>query len=239
MHYLKSPAHFRASCIHACRSLARAWLDRRSPHAALVNLTSVAEHESSAIFAKHATDWERLEAERRGITDCGRYVHAHGALRLILGRALDVDLAAITLTKSRGGQLFVAKGPSISISYCGEEAYLAVDRDPIGLDVVDVSTGGPGLATSFVADDEVDALSSMAAGCGRPDLLVWAAKEAAAKLSDDVTAEPEAWRLVKHRATCRIKSAHPDIGLKLVQLGRGHVAALASWLRPRHLKMAA
>lgn len=196
-----------------------------------MRLTALPEAICAATFSRDAADWERLEAEHRTGKARRRYLHVHGALRLVLAQWLERSPAAVRLGRHADGRLTVSAGVGVSISYCGPEAYCSLDRNPIGLDVVDVLSDGPRLDPAMVRADELETVGDLR--IGRADLAVWAAKEAAAKLTGDVRAEPERWRLVADSRGHVILSGHPEIRVEFVRLDHGHLAAVTRWCGSR------
>ena len=167
----------------------------------LVELTALAFDAASAAFGAHASAEERARAYRLPPSRARAFVHAHGALRL---------------------------GPTArysSLSYAAGRAWAAFAAVPVGLDMV-AAADGRLLDNGFVEPGEVQ----ICAGLGfPPHLAAWAAKEAAAKLTGEVGAEPEGWRLGPDLGTARRAGRERSITVRFVRPGHGFLAAVARY----------
>jgi len=157
-----------------------------------------------------------------------RYAAAHGGLRLALCKATGRPLASICIAESSTGKPFTVGGPSFSLSYASSEAWAVIGpQAALGLDVVALDRASERLDRSFASLADLVAVRRHVPDAARPDLIAWAAKEAAAKLTDDVARSPERWR-VRYERGLRVEAdGHPPIEIALVDLGDHHVAAIS------------
>lgn len=169
-------------------------------NARLIELTALEPDIAVRAFADHASDEERCRAYRFSPARARLYVHAHGALHLL------------------------SPLPHRSLSYAAGRAWVAVAARPIGLDVVTAADDAL-LDRSFATPAEEMAV---AAGTFPPRLAIWAAKEAAAKVTGDTRREPEGWRLVRVDSGLRvIGSPNEPVTIVPARLGRDLLAMLA------------
>lgn len=163
----------------------------------LFSLNGVQEDRALDVFEHHASALERHRRKAFGrAIERTRFAKAHGAMRIILADQMQQPLAQVTVRLSESGKPFIANGPYFSLSYEGEDAFLAVSAEKaIGLDVVALLPDGEWLDRIIAPELDIAAVIKAQPAALRPDLLVWAAKEAAAKLTEKVELAPEDWRL--------------------------------------------
>jgi phosphopantetheinyl transferase len=200
----------------------------------LIPLAHVDADEATSVFHDFAEEWERRRLNTF-VRHCDRrrYAHAHGAMRLALSQVLRRPTADVTLRRTRTGKPYLRGGPAFSLSYVDGDAWLAIGlEDALGLDVVDLGPAEGELDELVAPQAEKHAVALVMPSLARPDVVVWAAKEAAAKLADRVEVAPEDWRV---RFThCLEVSADgvPAARVDIVRMDAALVAAIARPLQP-------
>lgn len=198
-----------------------------APGPLLVELTAaVPEAEALAAWDRFAGHDERARAAFRDARLARRHVHAHGALRHVIARNWGCAPGEVALTYDPAGRARVRGGCDFSISYCGTGAWLLLGAGTgrVGLDVVDARRGGPLLDAAIAGAEERAAIGPHP----RADVLVWAAKEAAAKLTGEVARDPAEWRLRERGGCLSVTAAGlAPIRVTLLTLPGGETAALA------------
>ncbi|WP_328338483.1 4'-phosphopantetheinyl transferase family protein [Micromonospora sp. NBC_00421] len=122
-----------------------------------------------------------------------RFTVAHGALRLLMGRALDAPPERLTWRRGRHGKPTLVDpegGPQTSLSYSADLVAVAVGGDrAIGVDIQHPSPGldPVALATRFFAAEEARQVASGSTPATRADRFarLWARKEAVVKAAGD------------------------------------------------------
>lgn len=176
-----------------------------APRPELVELTSLPADEAAEWFYGYATHAEHTRAARLGATRASTYVHAHGALHR---RFAQQDKRFWSLSYGRG------------------RAWAALSDQPVGVDVVDADDDKP-LDPTFASLAECEAVVAHTLAFP-PQLAVWAAKEATAKLTALVAYEPEIWRVQCNAGVIRVSSddGHGAV-VVFVALEAGLLAAVA------------
>lgn len=196
----------------------------------IIVLSAMDEQECQRSFETAAQPWEHAElhAQRSGERQ-KRYIQAHGGLRIALADCTGSSPHDIVLVRSPSGRIEMRDGPGISISYAGHRSAAAINpHGPVGLDLIHVADAQPPLSLAFCGEAEMDAVAAVLKGEGRCDLAVWAAKEAAAKLTGDVGLEPEAWTVYATGGEIRVTSSHhPAIHVAFQYLDVRYLAAIA------------
>jgi 4'-phosphopantetheinyl transferase len=122
------------------------------------------------------------------------FVAAHGLLRVVLGRYLDVDPASLAFeTDPRGKPHLVGRSPSsleCNLSHSGSLAAVAVSQAsrPVGVDVEELRPlhGEEAVARRVLTAEEWDRYAALPVDArGRELLRVWARKEALVKASGE------------------------------------------------------
>ena len=197
----------------------------------LIPLANVDVDEATSVFHDFAEGWER----RRLKTfvrhrDRRRYAHAHGAMRLALSQVLRCSAADVTLRRTGTGKPYLRGGPAFSLSYVDGDAWLAIGlEEAVGLDVVAFDFGEGELDELIAPQAEKQAVNRVMPSLARPDVVVWAAKEAAAKLADRVEVAPEDWRV---RFTHCLEVSAEDVPAARVDIVRMDAALVAAIARP-------
>ena len=147
-----------------------------------VHVWSVALDAQPASVAAALSEDELLRAAAFKVEDGRRnFVATRGALRILLGRYLDEDPAAIRFTAAKNGKPGLVE-PSLlqfNVSHSGEVALIAVANVDVGVDVEQVKPRAdlPGLAKRVFTEREREAISGEALAFYRH----WVAKEAFVK----------------------------------------------------------
>ncbi|SCF45311.1 4'-phosphopantetheinyl transferase [Micromonospora matsumotoense] len=118
-----------------------------------------------------------------------RFTVAHGALRLLVGRALDVPPERLSWRRGRHGKPTLTRprgGPQTSLSYSDDLVAVAVGGDrAVGVDIQHPTPGldPVALADRFFAAEEARQVASGADAATRADRFarLWARKEAVVK----------------------------------------------------------
>ncbi|MEU7619489.1 4'-phosphopantetheinyl transferase superfamily protein [Micromonospora rifamycinica] len=118
-----------------------------------------------------------------------RFTVGHGALRLLVGRILDVPPERLRWSRGRHGKPTLADpggGPQTSLSYSADLVALAVGgHRPVGVDIQHLAPGldPVGLASRFFATEEARQVASGTTAGVRADRFarLWARKEAVVK----------------------------------------------------------
>lgn len=167
-----------------------------------------------------------------------QFVAARGALRLILGRYLGVESAAVPLAVSPAGKPELAGGEfHFNVTHSGGIGLIAVARVRVGVDVEEVREvpNATGLVGRFFAAEEREAFDQLAAA-DRPAgfLRGWTCKEAILKaVGVGLRDVQECWvELDPRRPPAVRRFAHPPReglawALAAWSPGPGYVAALA------------
>ena len=155
------------------------------------------------------------------------YAHTHGALRRLLGERCNCSPERLELSYDATGRFSLPHPPFFSLSYAGGRSWVALSLiNPVGLDVVSIAAGGVVLDGALVSAADVAALHA-AGVASRTDLVAWAVKEAAAKLTGDVGLDPASWTIL-HEGSVRVQApAHAAIAIELRMLEGGLTAAIA------------
>lgn len=154
---------------------------------------------------------------------------AHGGLRLALQQASGT-MPTGDLPRTGGGKPHWRGGADFSLSYCGDEAWVAVSTfGPVGLDVVRLDRDVR-LSDDIVSPADRAALAGVSAASANIDAVAWAIKEAAAKLADAVDLPPAGWRIRSAACFFLVHSDHyPPVAVELRETGAASIAALARW----------
>jgi 4'-phosphopantetheinyl transferase len=144
-----------------------------------------------AVTCRDALDGsERTRAAAfRSPRDRQRFTIAHGALRILAGRALDTQPSALRWTASRHGKPELAPPWSwlqTSLSHSGDLAAAAISTSrPVGVDIQDLVAGMDPVALSarFFASDEAEFVAAGNDPAVQADRFarLWARKEAVVK----------------------------------------------------------
>lgn len=138
-----------------------------------------------AIRVLNAAEQE-LAGRFRFEKDAVHWRACRAALKMILGKALEIDPSAVTLATGDYGKPFLEKTPRpihFNLSHCHDLALLALAGEgPVGVDVEPADRAGSllGCEGTFCHPDEIAALP---AGEGRATALldIWTSKEALLK----------------------------------------------------------
>src|SRR3954463_3524068 len=102
---------------------------------------SVALDAQPASVGAALSEDELLRAARFKVEDGRRnFVATRGALRILLGRYLDEDPAAIRFTASKNGKpgLVHPSMPLFNVSHSGDAGLIAIARADVGVDIEEV-----------------------------------------------------------------------------------------------------
>jgi 4'-phosphopantetheinyl transferase len=148
-------------------------------------------------FAALLSDAERARAARFGTPLLrARYVAGRATLRLLLGRRLGIDAAAVPIARGRRGRPFVERdgAPDFNVSHTRDAAIIALStRGPIGVDLErgDRAVDAARLARKFASARERAAMAALDGdGARRRFLRLWTCKEAMSKATGDGLAAP-------------------------------------------------
>ncbi|MBE7202374.1 MAG: 4'-phosphopantetheinyl transferase superfamily protein [Parafilimonas terrae] len=207
----------------------------------------------SAGFARCQSILDAEERERAARflreTDRQRFVASHAALRVVLGRALDLPPRSIQFAKEPTGRPYLLGGgvdaPDFNLSHSGDHALIGLVRGArIGTDV-EVWRPLPDalrIARAHFASDEIAALAALPATALRAAFFsLWTRKEAVVKaigaglllpLSDfTVTVPPDPPALL------RIAGAADRWTLRQITLGADVSATIAVTANPATLRI--
>lgn len=146
---------------------------------------------------------ERAQAERFHFTkDAEHWTACRSALRRVLGEALGIDPATLSLEFGlQGKPQLPASYQSLhfNLSHCADLALLALCQDgPVGIDLepVDRATSLLGCESSFCHPEEIATLPTAPDDRARTLLDLWTAKEAALKaLGTGLSIDPASFSL--------------------------------------------
>jgi 4'-phosphopantetheinyl transferase len=148
-------------------------------------------------FAAMLSAAERARAERFGTPLLrARYVAGRATLRLVLGRWLDIDAAAVPIARGRRGRPFVDRegAPDFNVSHTRDAAIIALStRGPLGVDLerTDRTVDAARLARKFATEGERAAMALLDDDDARRRFLrLWTCKEAMSKATGDGLGAP-------------------------------------------------
>lgn len=196
----------------------------------LADLSALDAGDCRRTFETAGQDWEFVELRtHRAIERQARYVQSHGGLRIVLADIVGSAPDTIVLTRDQAGRMAMRDGPGVSISYADDRCVAAIcPSGPVGIDLVHLSGADFPLAPSFCSECEMHAVAGVLGHDIRRDLAVWAAKEAAAKLTGDVRLEPEEWTVYAATDGVQVRSSyHPVIHVAFQLFYPHYLAAIA------------
>lgn len=219
---LNQPRDFQTLAAHRLVSVA--------PATWLADLSALDSGDCRRTFDAAAQDWELAALHaHRAIERQARYVQSHGGLRIVLADVVGCAPDTIVLIRDQSGRMAMRDGPGVSISYADDRCAVAISTSgPVGIDFVHLAGADLPLAPSFCSEREMHAVAEVLGQEIRRDLAVWAAKEAAAKLTGDVRLEPEEWTVYAATDGVQVRSScHPVIHIAFHFLAPHYLAAIA------------
>ncbi len=209
-----------------------AWPEGRDVHVWSIDLAAPAAGPSGWLDARE------LERARRFVyaDDARRYVHAHVALRAILGAYLGRDPAALDFVEQELGKPRLLQAPQdryFNLSHSKDMALLALGvAGELGVDIEAVRDDLPGeeLASAVLCEAELEQLGALPEGeRAQPFVACWTRKEACLKaLGLGLNLEPRTLRVGFDTARMRLSAGGRELEVEALPARAGYRAAVAA-----------
>lgn len=186
----------------------------------------------------HCLDERELARARAFVyaDDARRYVHAHVALRAILGAYMGCEPAALEFVEQALGKprlLAAPQGHHFNLSHSKDTALLALGMaDELGVDIEAVRDDLPGdeLAAAVLCPAEIDELGALPDGQrAQPFVTCWTRKEACLKaLGLGLNLEPRSLRVGFDGTRVRVRAGGRELEVEDLPAHAGYRAAVAA-----------